>query len=113
MFNDQLEKLMEVLKKGRIWAVNIGENFQVSLPHRPPPPLYSHLNPAPHSPSRFGRPPLSQLILFYCSHDLPKRLKSGMNSQQELHTSALVSEASSPPQLIPCLFVTISVTSVN
>lgn len=31
MFDDQLLRLMEVLKKGRIWALNAGENFEVSL----------------------------------------------------------------------------------
>lgn len=29
MFDEQLEHVMEVLKLRRIWAVNIGENFQV------------------------------------------------------------------------------------
>lgn len=32
MLDDQLKRLTdEVLKKGRIWALNIGENFNVSL----------------------------------------------------------------------------------
>ena len=31
MFDEQLEHLMVVLKKNRIWAVNIGENFQVRM----------------------------------------------------------------------------------
>ena len=29
MFDEQLERLMKVLKRGHIWAINIGENFQV------------------------------------------------------------------------------------
>ena len=29
MFDEQLEKLLDVLRENRIWAVNIGENFQV------------------------------------------------------------------------------------
>lgn len=31
MCNRQLELLTEVLKSGRIWALNIGENFLVTL----------------------------------------------------------------------------------
>lgn len=31
MFDEQLLRLMEVLKKGRIWALNAGENFEISL----------------------------------------------------------------------------------
>ena len=30
--DDQLLRLLDVLKLGRIWAVNVGENFQTSLP---------------------------------------------------------------------------------
>ena len=32
MLDKQLGKLTEVLKLGRIWAVNVGENFNVTLP---------------------------------------------------------------------------------
>lgn len=35
MFDEQLEHLMVVLKKNRIWAINIGENFQVHMLHAP------------------------------------------------------------------------------
>ena len=31
MFDEQLLRLTEVLKKGRIWALNAGENFEISL----------------------------------------------------------------------------------
>lgn len=31
MFDEQLIRLTEVLKKGRIWALNAGENFEISL----------------------------------------------------------------------------------
>lgn len=31
MFDEQLLRLTEVLKKGRIWALNAGENFEVSM----------------------------------------------------------------------------------
>jgi hypothetical protein len=31
MLDSQLVKLTEVLKLGRIWAVNVGENFAISL----------------------------------------------------------------------------------
>ncbi|KAL0018231.1 hypothetical protein WJX79_000585, partial [Trebouxia sp. C0005] len=31
MFDEQLLRLTEVLKKGRIWALNAGENFEISM----------------------------------------------------------------------------------
>jgi hypothetical protein len=31
-FDQQLESLMEVLKMKRIWGLNVGENFGVSIP---------------------------------------------------------------------------------
>ena len=31
MFDEQLVRLTEVLKKGRIWALNAGENFEISM----------------------------------------------------------------------------------
>lgn len=32
MLDAQLEHLVEVLKKKRIWGLNVGENFQITLP---------------------------------------------------------------------------------
>lgn len=31
MYDEQLVKLTDVLKKGRIWALNAGENFEISM----------------------------------------------------------------------------------
>ena len=32
MLDPQLEHLARVLRNGRIWALNVGENFQITLP---------------------------------------------------------------------------------
>lgn len=86
-FDQQLESLMEVLKMKRIWGLNVGENFGVSIPAVRPLPLLLPTHVTSHPRSTLC--PVRRCLRFPHLSPSPHMLKRTWRTAVEFRTSQL------------------------